>query len=70
MQRSTTFVPIRQAAAELGVPLSWLRAEAEASHVPALLAGRQWLVNLQQTKRVLCRRARTEAVVKGQEVTT
>jgi|GEM_PF-5999960 len=46
----TTFVPIRRAASIFGVPLSWLQAEAKAGRIPAIKAGRRWLIHLDRTR--------------------
>lgn len=53
----STFVPLRRAASTLGVPLAWLRAEAEAKRIPAVRAGRRWLVHLERAQLVLSQRA-------------
>jgi len=52
-----TFVPVRHAAAELGVPLAWLKREAEAGRIPAVQAGKRWLVHLKRTRAALTVRA-------------
>lgn len=52
-----TFVPLRLAATSLGVPVSWLRSEVEAGRVPAVRAGRRWLVHLDRAREVLSRLA-------------
>ena len=59
-----TFVPIRRAAVALGVPLAWLKREAESGGVPAVRAGRQWLVHMDRARAVLAKRAESEAVQK------
>ena len=66
MQHSldATFVPLRHAAAVLGVPLSWLRREACEGRVPAVRTGRQWLIHLERARETLTRRAET-AETKG-----
>jgi hypothetical protein len=61
-----TFVPLRQTAAHLGVPASWLRAEAEAGRVPHLKTGRQVLFHPPTVEQALLDRAKTNASV-GQE---
>ncbi len=60
MDRETHFVNIRRAARLLGVPLAWLRREIIAGRVPALRAGRQWRVNIDDARRALSQRARRE----------
>ncbi len=57
---STTFVPIRRAAASLGVPIAWLRREAESGNVPAIRAGARWLVNIEKARDTLDRRTVAE----------
>lgn len=52
-----TFVPLRQTATQLGVPVSWLRAEAEAGRVPHLKAGRQILFHPPAVEQALLERA-------------
>jgi len=56
-ERPTTFVPIRSAARALGVPLAWLRNEAENGRIPAVRAGRRWLVPLERIQQLLHERA-------------
>ncbi|MEX1090139.1 MAG: helix-turn-helix domain-containing protein [Phycisphaeraceae bacterium] len=51
------FLTIRDAAAELGVPTDWLRAEAAAGRVPCLHAGRATRVNPEAVARALDERA-------------
>lgn len=50
---SESFLPLKRAAARLGVPAAWLRAEAEAGRVPHLRVGRRLLVNLQLVESAL-----------------
>jgi hypothetical protein len=45
-------------ARRLGVPLTWLRAEAAAGRIPALLAGRVYLCDPDAVERALLDRAR------------
>lgn len=45
-----TFVPIRRAASELGIPVSWLEQQAKANSIPAIRAGRRWLIHLERTR--------------------
>ena len=55
------FVPIRRAASALGVPLAWLKREAEAGRVPAVCAGRRWFIHLDRAHAQLAERAATGA---------
>lgn len=53
----TTFVPIRRAASDLGVPIAWLESEARAGRIPAIKAGRRWLVHLELARTKLAESA-------------
>jgi hypothetical protein len=50
-------LPLAYMARRLRVPASWLKAEAEASRVPCLRAGRGFLFNPEAVERVLAQRA-------------
>lgn len=50
ISKQTTFVPIRQAAADLGVPITWLEREAQDGRIPAIRAGKRWLVHLERAR--------------------
>ncbi len=54
-------MPLKRAAFRLGVPIKWLRDEAEAGRVPSLRVGRRVLVNLQTVEQILLERAGREA---------
>lgn len=56
----TTFVPIRRAASNLGVPIAWLLSEAKAGRIPAIKAGRRWLVHLERARIKLAEYAERE----------
>ena len=58
---NAAFVPIRRAASALGVPLAWLKREAEAGRVPAVRAGRRWFVHLDRAHAQLADRAASGA---------
>jgi excisionase family DNA binding protein len=60
-------LPLRSMARRLGVPLSWLRAEAENGRIPALRAGRAWLCDPTAVEAALLARAR-QAAAPQQEV--
>ena len=49
----SVFVPELTAAIRLGVPIAWLRREAEAERVPCLRAGRRRLYDVQAVHEVL-----------------
>lgn len=51
------FVPVARVAGELGVPVAWLRREADAGRIPAIRAGDRPLVHLEKTRAALARRA-------------
>jgi len=48
--QNRTFVPIRRAASELGIPVSWLEQQAKANIIPAIRAGRRWLIHLERAR--------------------
>jgi excisionase family DNA binding protein len=53
----TKYISIEQAAARLGLPVGWLRREAQAGRVPAIKAGRRILLDPQAVERALVERA-------------
>lgn len=57
-QISEVFLPLRRAAARLGVPAAWLRAEALAGRVPFLSVGRRLLFNTAAVESALLERSR------------
>ena len=57
MSGSETFTHLRPAARRLGVPVAWLRREAEAGTVPALRVGRRLMIDVEAVERVLLERA-------------
>lgn len=61
-EKTQVFVPIRRAASALGVPIAWLKREAEAGRVPAVRAGRRWLIHLERSRAVLSDRAEAQGV--------
>ena len=50
---SPEFIPLREAAERLGVPMTFLRAEALAGRIPFLRAGGRLLFDLQSTHRAI-----------------
>ncbi len=56
MRAEAEFIPIRDAAEKLGVPMSFLRAEAIAGRVPVLRAGRRLLFNVAAVREALVAR--------------
>ncbi len=54
---TSAFLPIAPAARLLGVPVKWLRREAEAGRVPHLRVGPRLLVHLGGVERTLLERA-------------
>ena len=65
MDTQESFQGIQSAAYELGVPVAWLKREAEAERVPALRVGRQLRFNIQQVERALTERAAQQTVTDG-----
>ena len=56
-ESKTVFVPVQRAAAILGVPRSWLRAEVKAGRVPAVRTGRRIMIHIERAAAVLAERA-------------
>jgi len=56
-----SFISLRRAAARLGLPASWLRAEALAGRVPCLCVGRRLMLNPEAVERALLDRAERAA---------
>jgi len=52
-----TLEPLPYAARMLRVPSRWLKAEAEAGRVPALLAGNRWMFDVPLVAGILRERA-------------
>jgi hypothetical protein len=52
------FVPIRTSAARIGVPLAWLKKEVESGRIPAIRAGRQWLIHLERAREIIAKQAK------------
>jgi len=50
-------LPANQMARYLGVPVSWLKSEADAGRVPHLKAGKSYLFNPEAVEAVLAKRA-------------
>jgi excisionase family DNA binding protein len=55
-ERTETFLPPESTADRLGVPVAWLRREAQAGRIPHLKAGRRILFNPELVERVLLER--------------
>jgi hypothetical protein len=58
MFTTSRIVPLNIMARRLRVPLSWLRAEAEAGRVPCLRAGNRYLCDPDAVEATLLERAR------------
>jgi len=52
-----TYVSLGRAASDLGVPMSWLKAQADADEVPHLKCGRMRRFNIAEVERLLRDRA-------------
>ena len=59
------FVPLRQSASRLGLPIAWLKSEAEAGRVPHLRVSRRLLFNLEAVEAVLLKRAEHHRTAEG-----
>ena len=64
MEIEDKFVPLIVGAEKLGIPLAWLRAEVRARRLPALHAGRRWLVSLEAVRNALAAQSRAESGVR------
>jgi hypothetical protein len=53
-----TVLPLPAVARRLGVPATWLRAEAEAGRLPHLRAGARILMDLELIREIVAERAR------------
>ncbi|MGP1347129.1 MAG: helix-turn-helix domain-containing protein [Phycisphaerales bacterium] len=62
MTNHKPFVSIESAARSLGVPLAWLRRLADSGAIPAVRAGRRWLVPLDLTRERLVELAKRREV--------
>ena len=51
-----SFLSLRRAAARLGVPIDWLRREAQRGDIPCLRVGRRMLFNVDDVERSIRRR--------------
>jgi len=54
------FIPLRQAAVTLGLPAAWLRRQAEAGAVPALIVGRRIFLNPVAVEQTLIEQSRRQ----------
>ena len=57
---STIYIPLRQLARDTGLPVAWLKAEAEAGRIPSLRVGRRLLFDSKVVKRTLRQRAKRQ----------
>jgi excisionase family DNA binding protein len=60
---ASQFLPIEPLATLLGVPLTYLRREADEGHLPYLLAGRRRLFSVERIRQILEDRADAAAKV-------
>ena len=51
------YIPLRHAAGRLGLPVAYLRREAEAGSIPALRCDRRWFVDWLATEAAIRERA-------------
>lgn len=56
-QTTEKFVPLREAATRLGLPMTWLEAEAKAGRIPHLKAANRRLFHVDAVERALLDRA-------------
>ena len=62
-QPTEKFVPLRQAAIRLGLPMVWLKNEAKAGRVPCLRAGNRVMFHVDAVERALLERANQQETV-------
>lgn len=60
MQDDQPYIPLTRLARHLGLPVSWLKQEAEAGRLPHLKIGRRFVFNLAAVEAVLLERANGE----------
>ena len=58
MDAKSTFISAIELSNELGLPLAWLKTEAEAGRIPSLRANRRLMFNCDAVKGALLKRAR------------
>jgi len=66
MDREPTYQTVERAAARLGIPAAWLRAEAEAGRLPCVKAGRRTLLSAAAVEVALLSRANTGDTEQGE----
>lgn len=59
-EATETFVPAESAAPRLGVPVAWLRSQAEQGQIPHLRVGRRIVFNVPAVERALLSRTIAE----------
>lgn len=64
MDAKKTFIPLHALSRRLGLPESWIKAEAKAGRIPSLRAGRRLMFNPDTVERILIERARIDAARK------
>ncbi len=57
MPNDERFMPLRRAARLLGVPIAWLKDEAEAGRVPSIRVGRRLMFSVADVEQALRRRS-------------
>ena len=60
----TQYVPLRVAAAELGISKEWLRDEATAGRIPYLACGKRRLFDVEQVRIELAETVKREFVAR------
>ncbi|QDV88998.1 hypothetical protein RAS2_00570 [Phycisphaerae bacterium RAS2] len=55
--QSENYITLVKVSDVTGLPVAWLRAEADAGRIPCLRVGRRRLFNLEAVRRVLAERA-------------
>lgn len=60
-QTASAFTSLRRTAAHLGLPVAWLRREADAARLPCLRAGRRRMFDIDAVAAALAERQRAGA---------
>ncbi len=69
-EAAPAFLPLRPAAARLGVPIAWLRRQVEVGVVPHLRVGRRLLIHVRNAELALAERAQQESTASQMETPT
>lgn len=60
-----TFIPLHELSRRLGLPIAWLRAEANAGRIPCLKTARRLMFKVEEVESALAKRSAGKAVQDG-----